>query len=114
LDRSIIIPSRSGTYVVATLRQLLDKDVAPETHCNKKATIKRAFKCAQLVMLVLFGNISGSSFQLVCRHALAPLSKTLDGRTDAHAVTGFSMRMASSWRMSMASLTAPLPSLTAA
>jgi len=36
--------------------------------------------------------------------------KTLDGRTDAHAVTGFSMRMASSWRMSMASLTAPLPS----
>jgi hypothetical protein len=28
MDRSIITPSRSGTYVVATLRQLLDGDVA--------------------------------------------------------------------------------------
>jgi hypothetical protein len=37
MDRSIITPSRSGTYVVATLRQLLDGDVAPKTHCNEKA-----------------------------------------------------------------------------
>jgi hypothetical protein len=39
MDRSIITPSRSGTYVVATPRQLLDGDVARKTHCNEKATI---------------------------------------------------------------------------
>jgi hypothetical protein len=41
MDRSIITPSRSGTYVVATLRQLLDGDVAPEIHCNEKSDDNR-------------------------------------------------------------------------
>jgi hypothetical protein len=69
MDHSIVIPSRSGTYVEATWRQLLDRDVARKSHCNEnvdpKKSLQRRVASQQGTWLLPLGKRSRLCYQFV-------------------------------------------------